>query len=176
MENIITFKDKKPRIDQGAYINPYAIVIGDVTIHEGVSLWPGVIVRADEDEIEIGANTAILDRSFAEAPRGKPVQIGCNVLISHGVTLHGCTIHDSVLIGISANILDGADIGKEAVISAGALIPPNTKIPPRSKVTGVPGQVTGQVTDQELLEVQQKHSEILKKAREYGKWFVTKQV
>ena len=176
MENIISYKHKRPKIESGAYINPYAIVIGDVTIHTGVSLWPGVILRADDDHVEIGRAAAILDRSFIEAPRGYPVDIGENVLVSHGVTLHGSQVKKDVLIGISANILDGAKIGEESVISAGTLVPPNTTIPPRSKVMGVPAKVIGKVTDTELSEMRLKHAEIIEKAREYGKWFVANNI
>jgi carbonic anhydrase/acetyltransferase-like protein (isoleucine patch superfamily) len=176
MENIVTYKNKHPKIDDNAYINPYAIVIGEGVIHSGVSLWPGVIVRADDEQIEIGENTAILDKSLIEAPRGFPTKIGPEVLVSHGVTLHGCTIERGVIIGISANVLEGAIIGEESVIAAGALVPKNALIPPRSKVVGVPGTVTGEVSDEEIYEIHEKRAEIKEKAREYGKWFVVKNI
>jgi carbonic anhydrase/acetyltransferase-like protein (isoleucine patch superfamily) len=176
MENIIAYKHKKPKIDSGAYINPYAIVIGDVTIQSGVSLWPGVILRADDDKIEVGHNTAILDRSLIEAPRDRPVTIGSGVLISHGAILHGCTIHDGALIGISANILDGSEIGAESIVAAGALVTHDSVIPPRSKVMGMPAKVTGRVSDQEIVKVQLEHDSIMKKAKEYGSWFVANQI
>ncbi len=167
-------KEKQPRIDENAYVNPYAKVIGDVTIQTGASLWPDVIIRADNDRVEIGKNVAILDRSLVEAPQGHPVNIGENVLVSHGAKLHGCEINDNVLIGMSAQILVGAKIGAESVIAAGAVVSPNTEIPPRSKVVGAPGKVVGEVTDEELGEIRQKHNEIIKKAREYGEWYVVK--
>ena len=176
MENIIPLKGKYPKIDKSTYVNPFAIVIGDVIIHQHVSLWPGVIIRADEERIEIGQNTIILDRTFIEASRKQPVKIGENVLISHNVTLRGCTIQNGALIGINANILNGAKIGECAVISAGTLISPNTIIPSKSKVTGVPGDIKGKVTNSELDEIRRKHIEIMAKAQEYGKWFVTKHV
>lgn len=176
MENIISYKHKHPKIAEGVYINPYAIVIGDVTIHSGVSLWPGAIIRADDDKIEIGPNAAILDRVLVEAPRGKPVNIGENALISHGAILHGCTIHKGVLIGISANVLDGAEICEESVIAAGTLITPDTKIPTRSKVVGSPGKITGEVTDREVEKIREQHAAIKHKAQEYGTWFVAKEI
>jgi carbonic anhydrase/acetyltransferase-like protein (isoleucine patch superfamily) len=174
MDNIKPKKEKQPRIDENAYVNPYAKVIGDVMIQAGASLWPDVIIRADDDCVEIGKNAAILDRSFVEAPQGHPVNIGENVIVSHGAKLHGCDIDNNVLIGISAKILVGAKIGAGSVIAAGAVVPPNTEIPPRSKVVGAPGKVVGEVTEEELGEIRQKHSEIIKKAREYGKWYVVK--
>jgi carbonic anhydrase/acetyltransferase-like protein (isoleucine patch superfamily) len=176
MENIISYKHKSPSIDPGAYINPYALIIGDVTILEGVSVWPGAIIRADDDRIEIGANTAILDRALVEAPRDKPVSIGENALVSHGAILHGCTLEKGVLVGISATVLDGTLIGEESVISAGTLVPPGTEVPPRSKVMGVPAKVTAKVTDAELEKILEEHGNIRKKAQEYGQWFVAGQM
>ena len=96
-DNILSTKHKQPKIHQNAYINPYAMVIGDVTIHSGVSLWPGVIIRGDENWVEIKANTIVLDRSIITAQPDNPVYIGCNVLVSHDVNLFGCVIHDNVL-------------------------------------------------------------------------------
>ena len=176
LENIVPYKNKYPKIDESAYINPFASVIGDVTINAGVSLWPGVIIRADDEHVEIGENTAILDKSLIESPQGQPVDIGENVLVSHSVTIHGSRVASGVLIGISANVLEGAKVGKESVVAAGALIPPNSDIPPRSKVAGVPGKVTGEVTETELKQIRKKHEEIMDKAREYGKWFVVKHI
>jgi carbonic anhydrase/acetyltransferase-like protein (isoleucine patch superfamily) len=175
MENIISYKNKKPAIEEGAYINPYAIVIGQVTVRVGVSLWPGVIVRADDGSVELGKDTAVLDRALIEAPRDQPVTIGERALISHGAILHGCSVGNGTLIGISANILDGVEIGDECVVAAGALITPGTKIPARSKVMGTPAKVTGTVTEQELVRVGLEHASIVKKAKEYGSWFITKE-
>ncbi len=176
MENIVTYKNKKPQIATGAYINPFAVVIGDVVIHSGASLWPGVIVRADEERIEIGENAALLDRVLVESPYGFPVIIGKNVLVSHNVTLHGCIIEENVLIGIGANILEGAVLGMGSVIGASALVPAGMTIPARSKVMGMPGQVIGVVTEDELDEIKEKHKKIIEKAKDYGSWFVTGQI
>jgi carbonic anhydrase/acetyltransferase-like protein (isoleucine patch superfamily) len=173
MENIVTYKQKKPQIADDAYINPFAVVIGDVKINSGASLWPGVIVRADEESIEIGKNVALLDRALIEAPQGYPVRIEDNVLVSHNVTLHGCIIEKGVLIGIGASVLEGSVIGRESVIGAGSLIPTGMEVPLRSKVLGVPGKVTGTVTDRELKEIKEKHGKIKEKAKNYGSWFVT---
>ena len=176
MENILTNKHKQPNIDCNAYVNPYATIIGDVTIHAGASVLPGVIIRASDEHVEIGPNTAILDKSIIEALRGHPVYIGEEVLISHGVTINGSIVDSGVLIGSHANIQEGARIGEESVIAAGALISPNTSIPPRSKVVGVPAKVTGEVTEAELEKKRKKLAEIMDKAREYGNWFVAKHV
>ena len=174
--NIVPYKDKSPVVDKGAYVNPCAVLIGDVTVHDGASLWPGVIVRANEAKIEIGPNTALLDRAFVEASAGNPVVIGKDAFVSHKVTLHGCTVHDRVLIGIGATVLDGAVIGEGTVIGARALVTSNSKIPPRSKVFGVPGKIIGPITDLDLEDIKKWHRKILERAKEYGRWFVVGQV
>ncbi len=176
MDNIIKYKEKTPKIDKDVYINPFAVVLGDVTIHSSSSLWPGVIIRAFEDYIEIGKNVNLLDRVLIEAVKGYPVIIGNNVLVSHNVTLYGCVIKNDVLIGINANILDGAVIGECSVIWPSTVVPGGMKIPPRSKVRGIPGKITGKVTDEDLREISKKHEKIKIKAKNYGDWFVTKQV
>jgi carbonic anhydrase/acetyltransferase-like protein (isoleucine patch superfamily) len=175
MKNIISYKNKKPVIEEGTYINPYALVIGRVMVREGVSLWPGVIVRADDSPVELGKDTAVLDRALIEAPRDHPMTIGEKALISHGAILHGCTVGNGTLIGISANILDGVEVGDECVVAAGTLITPGMKIPSRSKVMGTPAKVTGTVTEQDLVRVSLEHASIIKKAKEYGTWFVAKE-
>jgi carbonic anhydrase/acetyltransferase-like protein (isoleucine patch superfamily) len=176
MENIIAIKDKIPKIDSHAYINPYAIVIGDVNIEAGASLWPGVIVQGNDGPVLIGGNSAILDNSIIKSVDGKTVSIGADVLISHGAILHGCSVGSKVLIGKSVNILECSEVGEGSVIDSGAIITANSIIPARSKVTGTPGKVTGSVTDSELDTVQAKRNQILKKARKYGEWFVAKNV
>jgi carbonic anhydrase/acetyltransferase-like protein (isoleucine patch superfamily) len=175
MDNIVTYKNKKPQISERAYINPYAIVIGDVVVSDGVSLWPGVIIRADDEKITIGANTAILDRAMIEAPMNRPVVIGENVLISHGAVLHGCSISSGVLVGISANILDGVDLGDRRIIKTSAMVPAGMKIPPRSKVMGLPAKIVGEVTDEDIEQIQIERRRVAEKTKEYGQWFVAKQ-
>lgn len=176
MGNIIAIKDKQPKIDDSAYINPYALVIGDVTIHAGVSLWPGVTIRGDDEHAEIGRGTAILDKSYLDTSRGHIIDIGEEVLISHGAIMHGCKVGNGVLIGKGAIIQEGSEIGIDTVIVNGTYVPTKAKIPPRSKVAGVPGKVIGRVTDEDIVEVRKKRSEILKKSKEYGNWFVAKQI
>ncbi len=173
-ENIIAFKNKHPKISDSAYSKPYAIIIGDVTIHAGASLWPGVVIRADDDQIEIGQNTILLDSVFIDSRPKLPVVIGEEVLISHQVTLHGCKVERGVVIGKNTNILEGSEIGEDSVITDGAYIKPNTQIPPRTKFSGALGRVVGQVTEDEIAQIRQRRAVILKKSREYGNWYVAK--
>lgn len=125
------FADKFPAIAASAYIDPAAVVIGDVTIGEESSLWPMVVARGDVNYIRIGARTNVQDGSVlhvthdhAEVPGGHPLIIGDEVTVGHKVTLHGCTIGDRSLIGMGSIVLDGAILQPEVLLGAGSLVPP----------------------------------------------------
>lgn len=136
--------DKRPRIAAGAYVDQDALLIGDVTLRERASVWPCALMRADDDSVEVGEGSAVMDMVFVEAPRGEPVRIGRDCLISHGARLHGCVVEDGVLIGIGATVLDGAKIGRGSIVAAGSLVPPGKEIPPGSVAMGTPASVTRQ--------------------------------
>ncbi|MEM0342869.1 MAG: gamma carbonic anhydrase family protein [Thermoplasmata archaeon] len=141
---------KEPVLGDGVYVDPTAVVIGDVRLRDGVSIWPGAVVRADDDFVEVGRGSAIMDVAFVEAPKGRPVTIGQGTIISHGARLHGCSVSEECLVGIGAIILDGATIGARSVVAAGTLISPGAKIPPESFVIGVPGKVARTTSVAEL--------------------------
>jgi len=161
------FGDKKPTLADDVFVDVSALVIGDVRLKDGASVWPGAVVRADDDTVEIGRGSAIMDMAFVEAPRGMPVVVGNGCLISHAARLHGCKISDETLVGIGAVILDGALIGPRCIIGAGALISPGTKIPSESLVVGAPGKVLRQTTGAEMDRLRNDLKNIAKKAKVY---------
>jgi carbonic anhydrase/acetyltransferase-like protein (isoleucine patch superfamily) len=137
-----------PRIAASAYIDPAAIVIGDVVIGEDSSIWPLTVVRGDVNYIRIGARTNIQDACVLHVMRDEwPLLLGDDVTVGHGVMLHGCTIESRCLIGIGSIILNGARISEGCIIAAGTLIPERTVIPPGSLVMGQPGKVKRPLTD-----------------------------
>ena len=140
------FGGKEPKIAESSFVDSSALVIGDVRLKEGASVWPGAILRADDDYVEIGRNSAVMDATFIEAPRGMPVIIGNGCLVSHACRLHGCRIEDESMVGIGAIVMDGAVIGSRSIVGAGSLISPGTKIPGGSVVVGSPGKVTRQTS------------------------------
>ncbi|MBI2970460.1 MAG: gamma carbonic anhydrase family protein [Gammaproteobacteria bacterium] len=128
--NIRSFQGKSPRIAASAYIDPAALVIGDVSIGEDSSLWPMVVARGDVESIHIGARTNIQDGSVLHvthdsefSPGGASLRIGSDVTVGHRVILHACTVGDHCLIGMGATVLDGAVIGERTMIGAGSLVP-----------------------------------------------------
>lgn len=127
------FESLTPRIATSAYIDPTAVVIGDVEIGADVSLWPNVVVRGDIHSIKIGDNTNIQDGSVLHvshdsefAPGGFPLAVGRAVTVGHMVMLHGCTIEDNCLIGMGSIIMDGARVQAGAMLGAGSLVSPGT--------------------------------------------------
>jgi carbonic anhydrase/acetyltransferase-like protein (isoleucine patch superfamily) len=156
-----TFKNIKPKIGSGSWIASSADVIGDVTIAKECSIWFGCVVRGDVHSIKIGERTNIQDLSMihvthyknGDKSTGNPTNIGSDVTVGHRVMLHGCTIEDACLIGMSATILDGAVIGKESIVGAGALVTKNKVFPPRSLIVGSPAKVVRQLSDEEVVEL-----------------------
>ena len=138
---IRSFRSRWPQIAASAYIDPAATVIGDVTIGEHASVWPGVVIRGDVHWIRIGARTNIQDGSIVHVMGDQyPTVIGDGVTVGHGAILHGCTIESRVLVGMGAILLNGVQVGAGSIIAAGTLVPERTVIPPGSLFMGHPGK------------------------------------
>ena len=146
---IRTFRGITPRIATSAFVDPAAVVIGDVEIGERTSVWPCVAVRGDTALIKIGTDTSIQDNSVLHADEGVPCTIGDRVTVGHLVMLHGCTVEDDALIGIGAIILNGAVIGKGAVVAAGAVVPEGMQVEAGMLVMGTPAKPRREVTEEE---------------------------
>ncbi len=130
------------RLQHPAYIHPSALLFGDITVREGASIWPYVVMRAEMYRIEIGVNSNIQDFVMIHVGDRADTIIGANCSITHRVTLHGCTIGDNCLIGIGATIMDRCVIGENSIVAGGAFLKEDTVIPPNSIVMGQPGKVT----------------------------------
>src|ERR1700733_10354391 len=145
---IRSFRGRTPSIPASAYIDPDAVIIGDVTIGEQSSVWPCVVIRGDVNWIRIGARTNVQDGSVLHVMRDThPLILGDNVTIGHGVVLHGCTIESRCLIGMGSIILNGAKIGTGSIVAAGTLLPEGTEVPPGSLFMGHPGKFRRALTD-----------------------------
>ena len=140
-------RGKSPRIAASAYIDPSAVIIGDVVIGEDASVWPRTVVRGDVHYILIGSRTNIQDGCVLHVMKDQyPLILGDDVTVGHSVTLHGCTIESHVLIGMGCIILNGAMIGGGSIIAAGALVTERSVIPAGSLVMGSPGKVKRSLT------------------------------
>ena len=158
---ILNYKDLNPRLGKNTWVAPSADVVGDVTCGEDCSIWFGTVVRGDVHYIKIGDRVSIQDLSMvhvthykkADKSDGNPTIIGDDVTIGHRVMLHGCTIENACLIGMSATILDGAVIGKESIVGASSLVTKNKVFPPRSLIMGSPAKVVRELSDAEVAEL-----------------------
>jgi carbonic anhydrase/acetyltransferase-like protein (isoleucine patch superfamily) len=137
------------------YVAREATVIGRVTLGEGASVWPGAVIRGDNEPIRIGARTSIQEGCVLHVDPGFPMDVGEECTIGHMVMLHGCTVGRYCLIGIGSIILNGARIGEGSLIGAGTLIPENKVIAPNSVVLGVPGKVIREATDKDRARIQE---------------------
>ena len=138
-----------PQVDPDARVAENAVVVGDVTVEAGASLWYGAVLRGDVAPIRVGRDSNIQDNAVLHCDEDFPMTVGRGVTVGHGAILHGCTVEDGCLIGMGATLLDGCVIGEGSIVAAGALVPRGKVIPPRSLVMGVPGKVVRPVTDQE---------------------------
>ena len=140
---------KSPVVPDSAWIHAAATVLGDVTLGEHASVWPGAVIRGDRDSIVIGAETNVQDGAVLHCDPGLPLRIGARVSIGHRAVVHGCTIEDGALVGIGAIVLNGATIGAGALIAAGAVVAENQVIPADSLVVGVPAKVLRPLSDEQ---------------------------
>lgn len=130
-QNIRPFKKQLPEIAESAYIDPAAVVIGDVVIGADSSVWPMAVIRGDVNCIRIGERTNIQDGSVLHvthegplAPDGFSLNIGSEVTVGHKVVLHACTVEDKCLIGMGSVVLDGAVICSGCILGAGSVVSP----------------------------------------------------
>lgn len=137
-----------PQIDEDSWIAPDANVIGKIVVEEGASIWFGVTLRGDNEEIVIGKGSNVQENTIMHTDMGYPLTVGEGCTIGHKALLHGCTIGDNTLIGMGAVILNGAKIGKNCLIGANALITENKVIPDGSLVMGSPGKVVRELDEQ----------------------------
>ncbi len=141
---------KTPVIAKNAFIAPGAIVRGDVTLKEDVSVWFHAVIRAEAGSVVIGSSANIQDGVVIHVDQGADVTIGNYVTVGHNATVHGCVVGDNTLIGMGAIIMNHAVIGKNCIVAAGALVTQNTVIPDNSLVMGNPARIKRKVTAEEI--------------------------
>jgi carbonic anhydrase/acetyltransferase-like protein (isoleucine patch superfamily) len=153
---------RKPRIHPGAYIDPAAQIIGDVTIAEGASVWPFSVLRGDQDNyVTLGRNSNVQDNSVLHVTPEFPCIVGAGVTIGHRSVVHACTIMDNVRIGIGAVVLTGAVVEEGAQVGAGALVPQGKVVPAGWLVMGVPAKPVRKMSDEEIEDIRRNAIEYL---------------
>ncbi len=138
--------NKKPVIPASCYIAPEAVLIGEVTLGENVSIMSGAVLRADNEPIVVGDGSNIQENCVLHTDPGAPLNIGKGVTIGHCVMLHGCSIGDGALIGVAAVVLNHSVIGKESLVGAGAVVTEGKKFEDRDVIFGAPAKAARKVT------------------------------
>lgn len=147
---IIEFQGKKPQIAQGVFIAPTAVIIGDVSIGEGSSVWYGAVLRGDFGKITIGKNTSIQDNVVIHMTPGGETKIGDNCTIAHGAVLHTATVGNGSVVGMNVVLLDNCAIGEQCMIAAGSVVSSGTNIPDRQLAAGAPAVPKKEISGQAL--------------------------
>jgi gamma-carbonic anhydrase len=132
---------KTPSFGKDCFLAETATVIGDVITGDGCSIWYGAVLRGDVHSIRLGNNTNVQDNAVIHATYQKsPTNIGSNVIIAHGAIVHGCTIHDNVMIGMNAVILDNAVIESNSIVAAGSVVSKGTVVESGAVYGGIPAR------------------------------------
>jgi carbonic anhydrase/acetyltransferase-like protein (isoleucine patch superfamily) len=146
---IVAFDGKTPKIGQNVFIAPTAVIIGDVEIGDGASIWYGAVLRGDVGPIKVGADTSIQDNSTVHSDYGVSTTIGAEVTIAHNVVVHGCTIEDNCLIGNGALVLNAAVVRRGSMVGAGSVVREGQEVGPGQLVAGVPARLKRSLTEKE---------------------------
>ncbi|GBD12978.1 2,3,4,5-tetrahydropyridine-2,6-dicarboxylate N-acetyltransferase [bacterium HR24] len=139
MAYLVEFEGKAPRVAEGVFLAPTAVLIGDVVVEEGASIWFGAVLRADFGRIVVGRGTSVQDNVVIH-PDGECI-IGPNVTIGHLALLEGCVVEEQAVIGVGAVVLERARVGRRAIVAAGSVVTNGMEVPAETLVAGAPAQV-----------------------------------
>ncbi len=155
--NIRPYRDHSPRLGANVYIDPAALVVGNVEIGDDASLWPFTVARGDVNYIRIGARSNIQDGCVLHVthdgpytPGGNPLIVGTDVTVGHGAILHACTIEDVCLIGMHATVLDGVRVSKHSMVGAGAVVTPGKTVGQGELWLGNPARCARKLSEREI--------------------------
>ncbi len=161
---ILPYRGILPRIAEDVFVAETAVVIGDVEIGAGASVWYGCVLRGDVNRIRIGANTNLQDGTiihcnhdrqgdYRRTGGGDPTLIGANVVVAHGALIHGCTVEDGAFIGMRATLLDRVRVESGAMVAAGALVTPGKVVKSGQLWAGVPARYSRDLSARERAEI-----------------------
>ena len=136
----------KPIVPEGSWVAPSADLIGNARLGDGVGIWFGAVIRADNTPIIVGDRTNIQEGAMLHSDPGIPLTIGSDCTVGHHAILHGCTLGDRVLVGMGAVVLNHAVIGDDCLIGAGALVTEGKTFPPGSLIIGSPAKAVRELS------------------------------
>ncbi len=167
---LLHYKDKYPVTGDNVFIAENAIIIGDVVLEKDVNVWFNSVIRGDVNYIRVGERTNIQDGCVLHVTNDRyPLIIGSNVTIGHNATLHGCTVKDSVLIGMGSIILDNAVINTNSIIAAGSVVRESFIVPEGYLAAGVPAKLMRKLNPDELKTIENTPLNYLEYVKGYTK-------
>jgi carbonic anhydrase/acetyltransferase-like protein (isoleucine patch superfamily) len=134
-------RGRRPKVHPDAYIAPTAVLIGDVEVEAGASVWFGAVLRADEARIHIGAGANVQDNAVVHCAQDLPTMIGRNASVGHSAQLEGCVVEEGALVGMGATMLQRSRLGAGSMLAAGAVLEEGKEIPAGHMAAGVPATV-----------------------------------
>lgn len=146
---LYSYRGKRPQVATDAFVAPTAVLVGDVMVRSGASVWFGTVLRADMDRIEIGERANVQDNSTIHTDVGEPTIIGPDVTIGHMALVHSAIVDRNVLIGQAAVLVGRNHVGSGTIVGAGAVLPEGFDAPERSLVLGVPARVVREVREED---------------------------
>lgn len=164
---IHTLNGKTPALADDVFVAPGAVIIGDVTIGAGASVWCNAVIRGDAAPITIGAGTNIQDGAVVHADPDAPCCIGDGVTVGHAAIVHGCTVGDHSLIGMHATVLNNAVIGAESLVAANALVRERSTFPARALIAGLPAEQRRELSDTQVAGLHESAASYRERAAQY---------
>jgi carbonic anhydrase/acetyltransferase-like protein (isoleucine patch superfamily) len=141
VSTIVEFEGKAPRISSDAWVAPTAVLIGDVTVEAGASIWFGAVLRGDFGRIYVGRGACVQDNSVIHSADDLPTVIGAEVTVGHLSILEGCTIDDGALVGMGSILMQRVHVGERSLVAAGSVLTEGMDIPAGVVAAGAPASV-----------------------------------
>jgi carbonic anhydrase/acetyltransferase-like protein (isoleucine patch superfamily) len=138
---LLPLDGREPRIATDAFVAPTAVLVGDVVVEGGASVWFGAVLRGDFDRIVVGEGSNVQDNCMLHTNEGLPTLVGQNVTVGHLSVLEGCVIEDGALIGMGSIVLNRARVGRRAMLAAGSVVVEGSDILPEVLAAGAPARV-----------------------------------
>jgi carbonic anhydrase/acetyltransferase-like protein (isoleucine patch superfamily) len=166
---ILPYSGVYPSLAPNVVVLPGSVIVGDVHIGEKSSVWFNCVIRGDVHSIHIGKRTNIQDLSMLHVTNGKfPLTIGDDVTVGHRAIIHGCSVHDGVLIGMGAVLLDGCTVESGAIVAGGAVVREGDTVPTGVLVAGVPARVIRNLDEEEQAAIRRIAGDYVEYAQQYA--------
>jgi carbonic anhydrase/acetyltransferase-like protein (isoleucine patch superfamily) len=140
------FEGNRPRVHPQAWVAPTAVLIGDVKVEEGASIWFGVVLRGDVSSITVGPGSNVQDNAVVHCSHDLPTRIGANVTVGHLACLEGCVVEDGAVVGIAAVMLQRTRLGAGSMLAAGSVLPEGAEVPAGHLAAGTPAKIKKQLS------------------------------